>query len=88
MLLQHLLVIAKAVEKTGDRVLIVDVTTPDVRELGFVVVRAIVPGYHPLALGFQCRARGGRRLYEVPQKLGHKGITRESGENPFPHPYP
>ena len=81
-------VITRAVEATGYRVLLVDVTTPDVRELGFAVIRAIVPGYHPLALGFPYRARGGRRLYEVPQKLGHKGITREAGENPIPHPYP
>jgi ribosomal protein S12 methylthiotransferase accessory factor len=80
--------IARAIEATGHRVLLVDVTTPDVRELGFAVMRAIVPGYHPLALGFAYRARGGRRLYEVPQKLGYKGITRESGENPIPHPYP
>jgi ribosomal protein S12 methylthiotransferase accessory factor len=77
-----------AVEKTGHQVLLVDVTTADVRELGFSVIRSIVPGYHPLALGFEYRARGGRRLYEVPQKLGHKGITREVGENPIPHPYP
>jgi len=81
-------VIARAVDTTGCRVLLVDLTTTDVRELGFSVVRAIVPGFHPLALGFANRARGGRRLYEVPQKLGQKGITRESGENPIPHPYP
>jgi ribosomal protein S12 methylthiotransferase accessory factor len=80
--------VARAIEATGHRVLLVDVTTPDVRGLGFTVIRAIVPGYHPLALGFAYRARGGRRLYEVPQKLGHKGITREAGENPIPHPYP
>jgi ribosomal protein S12 methylthiotransferase accessory factor len=76
------------VEATGCRVYLCDVTTPDVRELGFSVVRAVLPGYHPLALGFAFRARGGRRLYEVPQRLGHKGITRERGENPIPHPYP
>jgi len=83
-----LAVVARAVEATGHRVLLVDVTTSDVRELGFSVVRAILPGFHPLALGFSYRARGGQRLYKVPQKLGHKGITRESGENPIPHPYP
>lgn len=81
-------VIARAVKSTGCRVLLVDVTTPDAGELGFSVVRALIPGFHPLALGFAYRARGGRRLYEVPQKLGQKGITRESGEYPFPHPYP
>jgi ribosomal protein S12 methylthiotransferase accessory factor len=85
---RDLQVISKALESLGYRVLLVDVTTSDARELGFSVVRAIVPGFHPLALGFAYRARGGRRLYEVPQKLGHKGITREAGENPIPHPYP
>jgi ribosomal protein S12 methylthiotransferase accessory factor len=85
---RDLAVISRAIESTGHRVVLVDVTTSDVRELGFSVIRAVVPGYHPLALGFAYRARGGRRLYEVPQKLGHKGITRESGENPIPHPYP
>jgi ribosomal protein S12 methylthiotransferase accessory factor len=85
---RDLQVISKAIESLGYRVLLVDVTTSDARELGFSVVRAIVPGFHPLALGFAYRARGGRRLYEVPQKLGHKGITREAGENPIPHPYP
>jgi ribosomal protein S12 methylthiotransferase accessory factor len=84
----ELLTLARAIESTGHRVYLCDVTTPDVCELGFSVVRAIVPGYHPLALGFAFRARGGRRLYEVPQRLGHKGITREAGENPIPHPYP
>jgi ribosomal protein S12 methylthiotransferase accessory factor len=80
--------IARAIEATGHRVLLVDVTTADVREVGFAVLRAVVPGYHPLALGFAYRARGGRRLYEVPQKMGYKGITPEAGENPIPHPYP
>lgn len=85
---RDLQVISSAIESLGYRALLVDVTTSDARELGFSVVRAIVPGFHPLALGFAYRARGGRRLYEVPQKLGHKGITREAGENPIPHPYP
>lgn len=80
--------LARAIESTGHRTLLVDVTTDDVRELGLAVMRAVVPGFHPLALGFPHRARGGRRLYEMPQKLGHKGITREAGENPIPHPYP
>jgi len=85
---RNLQMISRALEGLGYRVLLVDVTTSDARELGFSVVRAIVPGFHPLALGFAYRARGGRRLYEVPQKLGYKGITREAGENPIPHPYP
>jgi ribosomal protein S12 methylthiotransferase accessory factor len=80
--------IVEAVKATGHQVVLVDLTTPDVAELGFFVVRAVIPGYHPLALGFQYRSRGGKRLYEIPQKYGQKGVTREAGENPSPHPYP
>jgi len=63
-------------------------TTEDIGSLGLEVVRAVVPGYHPLVVGHRIRALGGRRLWEVPQRLGFRGITKESGDYPFPHPYP
>ncbi|HSF30587.1 MAG TPA: YcaO-like family protein [Candidatus Tectomicrobia bacterium] len=72
----------------GHRLLLADLTTPDVRDLGLTIVRAIIPGYHPLFMGYGIRALGGSRLWEVPQKLGHQGISRELGDNPAPHPYP
>ncbi|GAA4971188.1 YcaO-like family protein [Pseudonocardia tropica] len=76
------------ISRAGHQVLIADVTTSDVRDLGLTVVRAIVPGSHPLYMGHTGRARGGRRLWEVPQRLGHRGLSREIGDNPLPHPYP
>lgn len=76
------------VKATGEEVYLCDLTSDDVRELGLSVVRAIVPGYHPLRMGHVMRSLGGTRLWEVPQKLGYKGITREEGDNPLPHPYP
>jgi ribosomal protein S12 methylthiotransferase accessory factor len=72
----------------NQKVLLYDLTTPDVGELGLRVIRAVIPGFHRLALGHRIRALGGSRLWEVPQKLGYPGITRESGDNPVPHPYP
>jgi ribosomal protein S12 methylthiotransferase accessory factor len=80
--------IAENVGATGHRVLLVDLTTPDLRALGLAVVRSIIPGYHPLYMGFRLRAAGGRRLWEIPQKQGYPGIGRDIGDNPFPHPYP
>jgi ribosomal protein S12 methylthiotransferase accessory factor len=80
--------LVQLIGRAGHRVLLADVTTPDVRDLGLVVVRAVVPGSHPLFMGHAMRARGGRRLWEVPQRLGHPGISRETGDNPTPHPYP
>lgn len=72
----------------GERVLLVDLTTPDVGGLGFSVMRAVVPGFHPLQLGHRLHALGGRRLWTVPKRLGHPGITPSTGDNPAPHPYP
>lgn len=72
----------------GHRALISNLTTSDVASLGLSVVRAIIPGFHPLFLGHRLRALGGSRLWELPQKLGYPGISRDSGDNNAPHPYP
>jgi ribosomal protein S12 methylthiotransferase accessory factor len=85
---RDLSVLGRKVRAIGHRMLLCDLTTPDVRELGLAVVRAIVPGFHPLVVGHRVRALGGHRLWEIPQKLGYRGINRESGDNPLPHPYP
>lgn len=81
-------ILLERINGVNQRVLLFDLTTPDVGELGLRVVRAIIPGFHRLALGHHIRALGGSRLWEVPQKLGYPGITMESGDNPAPHPYP
>ncbi len=73
---------------TGHRPLLCDLTTSDVAALELSVVRAVIPGYHPLVSGHRYRALGGRRLWEVPQRLGHPGISPRHGDNPLPHPYP
>ena len=70
------------------RVLLADLTTPDVKDLGLWVVRAVIPGFHPLCMGHPFRALGGHRLWSIPQKLGYPGITPETGDNPIAHPYP
>jgi ribosomal protein S12 methylthiotransferase accessory factor len=80
--------LVKRVKNVGHRVLLCDLTTPDVQELGLAVVRALIPGFHPLVVGHLFRALGGKRLWKIPQKLGHLGIKQEDGDNPIPHPYP
>jgi ribosomal protein S12 methylthiotransferase accessory factor len=80
--------LATRIAATGHRPLLCDLTTPDVAALGLAVTRAVVPGYHPLVCGHRYRALGGRRLWEVPQRLGYPGISPKDGDNPLPHPYP
>jgi len=79
--------LVRKIDEIGHSVIGIDLTTEDVAQLGLSVVRAIVPGFHPLFMGFQNRALGGERLWCVPQRLGYSGIDRALGDNPLPHPF-
>lgn len=69
-------------------VIIVDLTAPDIREVGFSVVRAILPGLQ-LLHGDRNPFLGGKRLYSVPQALGYRDrLVTEDELNTYPHPLP
>ncbi len=80
-----------AVERLASRgleVLVADLTTPEIRELGYYAVKVLVPQAQPLNFG-KMRYLSGPRLYEVPARLGYApGLTNESELNPLPHPFP
>jgi ribosomal protein S12 methylthiotransferase accessory factor len=66
-----------------------DLTTPDVSECGFRVTRAMVPELQPLDADYLHRFMGGRRLYEVPWRMGYRDSpTTMETLNPNPHPFP
>lgn len=72
----------------GMEAIVVDITADDIRELGFVAAKVIVPEAQPLNFG-PTRYLSGPRLYEVPAKLCYTGgLTHESNLNPLPHPFP
>jgi ribosomal protein S12 methylthiotransferase accessory factor len=81
-------ILLQKVRDAGHLALLRDLTTPDVQDVGLAVVRAVIPGFHPLVVGHRIRSLGGRRLWTIPQTLGHAGISRDLGDNPVPHPYP
>lgn len=84
--LQHVVDLLAAMDL---EVIALDLTTPDVRDCGFHVTRAIVPELQPLDADYLHRFMGGRRLYEVPQRLGYtECATKIESLNPYPHPYP
>jgi ribosomal protein S12 methylthiotransferase accessory factor len=85
---KNLELLIKRIRAIKHRVLLVDLTTPDITETGLSVVRAVIPGFHPLSIGHRLRALGGLRLWQVPQRLGHEGIKRDCGDNTAPHPFP
>jgi len=68
---------------------VVDLTTVDINDVGFKVVRVVIPGMQPLDLEHTCPHLGGKRLYEVPVNLGFvKEPLKENELNPDPHPCP
>jgi ribosomal protein S12 methylthiotransferase accessory factor len=84
----NLKIVGAKIQSVGHQILLADITSEDIRTLGLSVVRAIIPGFHPLFIGHRVRALGGSRLWDIPPKLGYKSISTESGDNPAPHPYP
>jgi ribosomal protein S12 methylthiotransferase accessory factor len=66
-----------------------DLTTPDVRQCGYRVTRAVIPELQPLDADYLHRFLGGRRLYEVPWRMGYTNApTTIETLNPNPHPFP
>jgi ribosomal protein S12 methylthiotransferase accessory factor len=76
------------IEHLGMRVFVVDLTTPDVRQSGYWVVKVLVPTLHPLHGDHRYPFLGGQRLYEVPHLLGLASPRGPEDLSVVPHPYP
>jgi ribosomal protein S12 methylthiotransferase accessory factor len=79
--------VAESLRRAGFEAISVDVTTPDVRDFGFRVVRTVIPGMQPLDNDHRYRYFGGTRLTSVPEALGHMSLGGGTF-NPDPHPFP
>jgi ribosomal protein S12 methylthiotransferase accessory factor len=67
----------------------VDVTSPDVRELGVSVVRVIAPELCALDVSHRARFLGGDRLANAAHELGLTPDPLDVTDlNPLPHPFP
>jgi ribosomal protein S12 methylthiotransferase accessory factor len=77
------------VAAAGSSAYVVDITSPDVAELGLTVVKALAPELCALDVAHGARYLGGRRLYEAAAGVGLRtGPLAESEVNPYPHPFP
>ena len=79
--------LCERVEAAASTAYAVDVTAPDVRELGLVVVKVVAPELCSLDVPHAGRFLGGRRLYEAAAELGLRAGPA-SVLNPEPHPFP
>lgn len=76
-----------ALAEAGREVLVADVTTPDVATSNIWVVRVIIPGALDICIDSRFPRLGGRRLYQVPEKLGLRCLnTTDSNLNLLPVP--
>jgi ribosomal protein S12 methylthiotransferase accessory factor len=77
------------VRRAGSEAYAVDVTSPDVRELGQFVVKVVAPELCALDVPQAARFLGGPRLYRAAYDLGLRDTPLTEDEvNPEPHPFP
>ena len=71
----------------GYNVLLKNLTTCDISEFGFHVIRIYIPQLIRLGGMYPYYYLGSERLYSVPRELGYKSNNFEY-LNPYPHPFP
>lgn len=76
--------------KMDKEVIVVDITTPDIQDIGLRVVRVLIPGLVPVHGNHNYPYLGVQRLYEIPDRLAwaKTGWDPTAGLNRFPHPFP
>jgi ribosomal protein S12 methylthiotransferase accessory factor len=85
----HVAALCGRVESAGSSAYAVDVTSPDVRELGLTVVKVLAPELCALDVVHGARFLGGRRLYRGAFERGLSSTPlAEQDVNPDPHPFP
>lgn len=71
----------------GTTVVAVDLTAPELGALGVHCARAIVPGFQPIHFGTAEARLGGRRIFDLPARLGlQPRATTPAGLFALPHP--
>jgi ribosomal protein S12 methylthiotransferase accessory factor len=76
--------------RAGHEVIAVDITTADVRDAGFRVVRVLAPGLAPLHSNHNLPHLGVERLRQLPWRYGwvERGQDPLATINRLPHPFP
>jgi ribosomal protein S12 methylthiotransferase accessory factor len=81
--------ICRRLARRGASAYVVDLTSPDVRDAGLTVKRAVVPELCALDVEHDAPMLGGSRLYDEPFRLGlRRRPLTEDDVNPDPHPFP
>ncbi|MGV7222248.1 MAG: YcaO-like family protein [Nitrospinales bacterium] len=88
-MLENIKTLADRLEQNGLDIILVDLTTSDIDDAGYKVIRAVIPGLQPLDTNHNYRHLGGERLYNVPVKLGLRETPLDPEQlTPYPHMFP
>ena len=68
-------------------ILLKDLSTVDARQLGFYSLKIYIPQLIQMSGGYLFYFHGGKRMFEVPEKMGYKKLSFEE-LNKYPHPFP
>lgn len=85
---EKLLQLVKALDAHGHPVMVKDKTTPDIQAAGYRLVRAVCPGLIHLNGTYGQYYLGGKRIYEVPRRMGFNITNTYETLNHLPHPFP
>jgi len=86
---KRLSLLVETIGGAGHEVLLVDLTPPEVRELGLCTVKALVPGAYPMNFDSRWPHFGGARIAEAPVRVGLRAHPLALHEfNRVPHPFP
>lgn len=79
----------KILSNRGFDVIVKDLTTPDIEDVGLKIVRVLIPGLQLLHGDHRYPFLGCPRLYRMSKSLGFsEHVTGEDNLNPYPHPLP
>ncbi|WP_285767349.1 TOMM precursor leader peptide-binding protein [Peribacillus sp. SI8-4] len=89
-LTDDLLGILQELRRLNLEVIVIDQTTPEIRQNGLHCVKVLIPGMLPMTFGHHLtRVTGLERVLRVPMELGYIKRPLEFEQlNPHPHPFP
>ena len=81
--------LVEAIGRAGLEVFVVDLTPPEVGELGLCAVKVLVSGAYPMNFDSRWPHFGGRRLRQAPVEVGLRDDPLPVSQlNRVPHPFP
>ncbi|MEX2982483.1 YcaO-like family protein [Streptomyces sp. C36] len=83
---RDLALLVELLDRAGYEAVAVECTTDEARDVGFRVVRVLVPELVPLAFTHRARYLAHPRIYEAPRRMGYP-VRQEAEINPLPQPF-